>query len=635
MKNSTSLTAFEPSISETLENILAQTSAKKRGSQWQARCPAHNDRSPSLSIRLGDNGGILLRCHAGCTAEAVADALGLTFSELFPDKAGSPLPKIEERNGGPSGGTGPKYRHVCFYDYRDEAGTLLFQTERKELSNPEAWPDAKRKTFTQRRPDGKGGWSYSLGSVRRVLYRLPELTAADPQATVFVCEGEADSDRLRSLGLVATCNPMGAGKWRAEYAESLAGREVIILPDNDEPGRRHAQDVAKSLHGCAASVRVLLLPGLPEKGDVSDWLRAGGDAERLCVLADGVPEWTLGSAEQKPGARLRLCLTWRELLNLKLQRGEQVLYELERGELAIAAAVSNVGKSTFLRNLALRLASGKEFTRVVSQGTPRRVMLLDFETRLPRLQEDIRRMLNACTSEECAAIADNLHIISDAFIGDEPLSLSNQTHFSYLQSVMAEKQIDLLIVDTVAAAFSYRDENSNGEVSNHVCKPLLRLARETNAAIIAAHHIGKAKTEEGKASERIHRMRGASAFSGFASLILNLTQDPHDYNRVTLELAKVKGARFDDLSLQLDPETRWFTSLYTEPAKPKTHYERVLELFTEARPILKASDAESLLSGVIPAKTVRNCLGQAYANSDLEHVKRGIYRLPQARLQAA
>lgn len=159
-------------------------------------------------------------------------------------------------------------RIVETYDYRDERGDLLMQAVRLEP-----------KSFRQRRPDGNG-WSWSVKDVRVVPYRLPELLAA-PDAVVYLVEGEKDADRLASLGLVATTNAGGAGKWKVSHSEFLRGRSVVILPDNDTPGRAHAQQSLKNLRGIAADVRIVKLPGLPDKGDVSDWLDAGGTVEEL------------------------------------------------------------------------------------------------------------------------------------------------------------------------------------------------------------------------------------------------------------------------------------------------------------------------------------------------------------------
>lgn len=175
---------------------------------------------------------------------------------------------------------------VATYDYHDEAGRLLFEVVR--FANP--------KDFRQRRPDGRGGWIWSTKGTRQVPYRLPELLARPEGAPVYVVEGEKDADRLANLGLCATTNPGGAGKWRDELGQHLAGADVVILPDADEAGRKHAQTVADHLEPMAASVRVVNLPGLRPKGDVSDWLDAGGTVEELQALAGEAPLWKASEA---------------------------------------------------------------------------------------------------------------------------------------------------------------------------------------------------------------------------------------------------------------------------------------------------------------------------------------------------
>jgi predicted P-loop ATPase len=163
------------------------------------------------------------------------------------------------------------------YDYRDERSELLFQVVRK--------PGHK---FLQRKPDGHGGWVWKMSGVRRVVYRLPELLASS--GGVFVCEGEKDVDNLRTLGVTATTNPGGAGKWRAEYAIFLKDRDVVILPDNDAAGIAHAYQVKKLVSGIAKTARILRLPDLDEKGDVSDWIAKGHDAADLAELLLGLQE---------------------------------------------------------------------------------------------------------------------------------------------------------------------------------------------------------------------------------------------------------------------------------------------------------------------------------------------------------
>jgi hypothetical protein len=248
------------------EDFLSRLDGVRRsGSGGSAKCPAHEDGRASLSVGGGEDGRILLKCHAGCSAESIVTALGLTLADLMPEPT-------------------EKKRRRCIadtYDYRDADGTLLLQVVRYDP-----------KDFRQRRPDGKDGWTWNLDGVKRVLYLLPELIGTDPSTPVFIVEGEKDADRLASLGLVATTSPGGAGKWRSEFAEVLQGRNVVVLPDNDGPGAEHGTDVARSLRGVAGSLRVVHLPNLPNKGDVSDWLEAGHTADELERLATEAPEWT-------------------------------------------------------------------------------------------------------------------------------------------------------------------------------------------------------------------------------------------------------------------------------------------------------------------------------------------------------
>lgn len=242
--------AGSPAVRRVLDRLDA---VKPSGDQFVARCPAHDDRNPSLTVKEGQNGRALLNCHAGCPGEDIVKAIGLSMRDLFDGEAGC-------RPGGPD----------AVYAYHDEENRLLYQVVRRA-----------GKQFRQRRPDGAGDWVWKLDGVRRVPYRLPGLMSAAESRVVFIAEGEKDCDRLWAAGLLATCNAGGAGKWHtldaAAVRAALAGRAVVILPDNDAAGAAHAADVAGRLAGVAAHVRVLALGGLPPGGDVSDWLN--GEAE--------------------------------------------------------------------------------------------------------------------------------------------------------------------------------------------------------------------------------------------------------------------------------------------------------------------------------------------------------------------
>src|SRR5262249_5276939 len=164
------------------------------------------------------------------------------------------------------------------YNYKNESGSVLYSVIRY-----------KPKGFSQRRPDGNGGWNNKLGDVRRIIYRLPEILKY-PNATVFVCEGEKDADRIASLNLCATT--VASGKWTSDCTKPLAGRDIIILQDNDDVGAKKALAAAQALHGVAKTIRVVLLPDLKLGGDVSDWLDADSEnASKLVNVCFAVPEW--------------------------------------------------------------------------------------------------------------------------------------------------------------------------------------------------------------------------------------------------------------------------------------------------------------------------------------------------------
>ena len=176
-----------------------------------------------------------------------------------------------------------KPRIVATYDFPDENGRLLYQVARREPGQA-----GRPKDFLQRRPKPGGGWIWNMQGIVPVPYRLPELLLADASRPVVIVEGEKDADALAALGIVATTNHGGADNWTATHAKHLAGRRVVIVPDADESGERHAQTIAASLQGIAASVRLVRLP---TGKDASEWLAAGGTPEALAQLIDAAPEW--------------------------------------------------------------------------------------------------------------------------------------------------------------------------------------------------------------------------------------------------------------------------------------------------------------------------------------------------------
>lgn len=253
---------------EVVQRALASHGCKGKGTSWQ--CPGHEDERPSLSVTEGDDGRVLLKCWAGCAAENIVAVLGLKMSDLFPPR--------EEKHIGD------------VYPYRDEVGAVVFEKVRYEP-----------KGFSQRRPDGRGGYTWNLNGVRLVPFRLPELRAAtEAGETVYLTEGEKGALSLVGLGITATTTG-GAKSWRKEHAQFFNNVRVVITPDNDQAGREYARVAGLDLVTIAAEVRVLELPGLPGGGDPFDFVAAGGAVEQLDDLTAEAPtftEWAKTKAEK-------------------------------------------------------------------------------------------------------------------------------------------------------------------------------------------------------------------------------------------------------------------------------------------------------------------------------------------------
>jgi hypothetical protein len=242
-----------------LENFLQRLNGvRPSGAGYAAFCPGHADKNQSLSISNGD-GKILAHCFAGCTVESILAALNLEMRDLFTDGANAT--------------TKQERKQIAVYDYLNERGEVLYQNVRYEP-----------KDFRVRRPDGHGGYIWSVPREMRTIYNLPAVI--DAKYVLWV-EGEKDVHAAKSLGFVATTSG-GATSWQDRFAPYLAGKNLAIIKDADEPGHKHAQEVARGNYGTAESIAVLELPG---GKDLAEWVEKCGTHDKLFALIEAAPQW--------------------------------------------------------------------------------------------------------------------------------------------------------------------------------------------------------------------------------------------------------------------------------------------------------------------------------------------------------
>lgn len=362
---------------------------------------------------------------------------------------------------------------AAVYDYADENGEILFQVVRKE-----------GRKFRQRRPDG----TWSVKGVRQVPYRLPELIAASPDTPVFVAEGEKDVDNVRALGLVATCNAGGAGKWRPHHAKFLQGRDVVILPDNDEAGRKHAEQVRESLAGIARSVRMLELPDLPAKGDVSDWIVSGGTRDALMALLAGV---------EGEGESLRRV----SLDGLMAEADEDwphvVEYYFPRRVVTLLGGHGGVGKSMLALIFAAHVAAGRPWGALeVEQGS---AVFLSFEDDAVIVRSRLRRVIRAYelpadTVTTNLAIFDGSDAEAELAIEDpDGVSLAFTPMMGLVAGASAGSAF--VVIDNASDTFG-ANENARRQVRRFI-RRLAQEAKANDAAVVLLAHIDKASAKSG------------------------------------------------------------------------------------------------------------------------------------------
>lgn len=493
-----------------------------------AKCPAHDDTTPSLTVSEGSDGRVLLHCHAGCTVDAIVSSIKLEVADLFPH---SPQMLASASLGEPQ----------AVYPYTDADGKLLAEFLR--------YPG---KQFRWRRPGPDGEWIWNIKGVDLPPYRLPEmLSGISHGQTIFVVEGEKDADTLMKLGIIATTNPGGAGKWRSSHDAFFKGARVVVMGDNDPVGHEHQHSVAAAIASVAAAVHVLELSGLPEHGDVSNWLEAGGTAEQLSELADAAPEYTFTSSavpELEPASGLPPRRRIKRLSELARTPKPDWIVDgyIPPESVVVLFGPSGSGKSFLMVDIASCVATGCDWHgRRVQRGSVV-VVAAEGAAYLPT------RFETWCGHRGVSSETLDVHLMPHG------LQLLDQED---VDSFLAELQRDeiaprIVFLDTLSLCLTPDgDENSTRDM-NKAISLVRRITERTHSAVVLIHHTGKNGTGE----------RGSSALRADADVSISSKADG---SQLTLKQEKVRdAAKLDPLYLELLPIAQ--SAVVTDVGSPES-----------------------------------------------------------------
>ena len=536
---------------------------------YRCQCPAHAGdplpkRGTHLSLAVGQKGGVVVTCHSHhCGLEEVARAVGLEPEDFMPAPT--------------NGARQPEN----LYPYRDENGTELFFVAR--------FPG---KEFRQFQKDAQGQTIWNLTGIRRVLFGLPELLKTAPGELVGICEGEKDAIALSALGVMATTNPGGAGKWRQEYTDWLKQRlpdqKFVILPDNDDTGRKHALEVSESLKSAGLTCQIVNLPDVPPKGDVSDWISKGGTREEFLRLTEPAPH----------PLDLRV-MDGRALEKAELPLPEALIpHLLYRGFSTLIAGDSKLGKSSLQLRAILAGACGGwwlDKERRSENRLPRsRILFVNFEDPLFVTRERAQKMMAPEGLPE------------DFLTMEPPYGYTLRQVLDWIHGSWQKLGLDAVVLDPIGVAAEWDDETDNAEVTR-TFKQIQQLAAETHLAVLTAHHVTKKPGQHGL------NIRGASAIKANVLGYLVLEREKELFRLAGVN--KLSGV-WDVLLDRTDQDWSWWI-VETRAGHTRTQQQMVKErakvdllAHIKAEPMITTDRLAELIE--VPRRTCLDYLHELY-----------------------
>lgn len=508
----------------SLEQIAHALNGEIRNGQVLAPGPGHSAEDRSLSVKINDTGDDVI-VHSFSPADNDLDCktyvrkkCGIEF-KLNGRRSSEDVARLL-REAVLSQRQEPKERPIAVYDYQDRDGALLYQVLRFPPKN-----------FRQRRPDSNGGWIWKLGE-RHVPYRWREINRF-PDATIFWCDGEKDVDRVASLDLCATT--AASGKITGEVIEALRDRDIWVLADNDRAGETKALEAAKLFHPVANSVKIIKLPGLPKRGDISDWLDMGHTKAELEDVCYSTPDWNPESLQSSSSSEAKAetqnepkqskILTYRRHRDANNPAPHYLVKNLlpETG-IGLLSGQSGTYKSFVAIKLAGAICAGQPFAgHAIKRQGAALIFASEGAGELP-----IRL--------EALSEADHGGRVLPVYYCDAAVRLLDKT--SVASVIATAKAIDeeaqrnhklrlvLILFDTIIAAaqFARSGDENDAAVGQKLMATLGEISRTTGAFVLGIDHFGKA-VETGT--------RGTSAKEAAADVVLALLANKSQSGEVT------------------------------------------------------------------------------------------------------
>ncbi len=503
---------------------------------YTAQCPNHDDKQNSLSITSKD-GKILLNCFTGCETEDILTSMGLTYSDLHegpkqhkdPEwRTGDKRPVIDVKT------LHKKENGDIEYPYPDADGTVRLKKVRQ----------AGKKDFIWKHRNSNGNGSSGAGENKARLYNLHEIARTKENDIIVLVEGEKDADSMTNLGFVATTAPNGAGtRWadHPEFVEPFKGRRVLILPDNDKPGRDYAENAAKAISQ-VAKVRIVDLklawPELPEKGDVSDFIEHFHPGEALKMITA-----QMNLAKNYTGKKKKKFLKMVDGNYYNTSHIPEIEWMIKdilpNKGLAQLSAKPKAGKTFFAYELALACVTGGTFLgSKVKQGT---VIFLDLETPERGRQERLMKLSGGCIPKGIVFVPET-EKICDGFLEQLDDALEK-----YPDTV-------LVIVDTIKQLRSQK--NGTADQNLHDAEEIGALAKfvhDRDILMLCTNHLKKENTEDPFDSSL-----GSISINGALDTMLVLTQRQNEMGETTERMLHVKGREVEEEHYRMEfNDCRW------------------------------------------------------------------------------